>query len=184
MAAERGGIQDYDEYQQTHEYVHVGGVVQLPVASRTSAHRLIRLHGGYGKRIVKWTASRHGRPPQIPLPSARGDTLLNTTIAPILPRPNDQAAGYDWRVSGVYEFAQDTVRVPGTDAFPVGSYPWTGTVQGQAAAILATETTESPSPSNFNAYYSDLGVQIYDPVTGAYIWPFLALPPAFSGALL
>lgn len=181
MPTERTGFQDYDSCNQSNEYRTVGGVVQLPVAGRTSAHKLIRLHGGYGTRVVKWRANRYGRPPVIPrAQDTTGDTLLGSTVTPQLPRPNEYAGGFDWSVSGEYVYAQNTVRTPGTDTLPVGNYPFVLPTQERMATALAGQTQESPSPSNFNAYFSSLGEALYDPTTGSYVWPFLALPPAFS----
>lgn len=179
MATEQTGHQDYNEYNQWHEYTQVPGVMQVPVASRTSAHRLIRLHGGYGTRIVKWRASRFGRPPVIPAAAGTtDDTLLGTTVTPTLPSPNEQAGGFDWSVSGEYRYAQNEERVPGTDAFPVGQHPFVNPIQEQIATGLTTQI--SVSPSDFNAFYTAVGTAVYDAATGAYLWPFLALAPAFS----
>lgn len=178
MGIEKAGFQDYEQYGQEHEFTHIGGVVQLPVASRTADHRLIRLHGGYGKRTVRWKAKRNGRPPVIPVASGlTDDTLLNATVMPMLPRPNENAGGFDWCVSGTYEYAQNAPRIVGTDAFPVGGFPFALPIQEAVAGQLGQ--TQSPS-QNFSTYYNAVGASIVDPVTGAYIWPFLALPTAFT----
>lgn len=184
MPNEKAGYQDYAKVEQHHEYRFVPGVVQVPLAQRTAGHRLIRLHGGYGERIVTWESQRMGRPPTIPTAEDLStDTLLGHTITPSLPRPNETAAGFDWRVSGTYTYAQNTARVPGTDAFPVGLFPFILPVQDSAADALSSEAGQT-SPSDFTAYYNALGDAIVDKTSGNYIWPFLALPTQFSETLI
>lgn len=201
MVTESQGIQDYDTYTQSHAYKTVPGVVQVPVAGYSPQHRLIRLHGGYGTRTVIWSAERYGRPPILPeAVTTNDDVLLGTVVAPDLPVPNHQAGGFNWSVSGEYTYAQVTPRVVGTDTFPVGSYPFalpgqTGnakaiasTVAGAAGAILGgvlgaagAEALMSGDVSDFNTRYEQIAKATYDPNTGLWSWPFLALPPTFSG---
>lgn len=178
MAVEKSGFQDYDVYQQDHKFVSVGGTVQLPVASRTAATRLIRLHGGMGKRIVTFRADRHGRPPVIPKPiDLSADTLLSHSVTPMLPRPNEQAGGYDWSVTGEYEYAQNTLREPGTDNLPTGTYPFALPVQTLVAGVL-NDSVSNPDPITVSN-------AVVDFTTGGYIWPFTDFPPIFfSGELL
>lgn len=194
---ETAGLGDYDQYNQQHQYNTVPGVVQVPVAGHSSQHRLIRLHGGYGTRTVKWTAARYGRPPVIPkADDADGDILLGTTIAPCLPSPNDSAAGFNWLITGEYTYAQESPRVPGTDTFPVGSFPFATPTQSRAAQLIsgaagailqgvldAAEQSGNEDP-DFDTYYEKMADQVYDPETGLWSWPFLALPPTFSGATI
>jgi hypothetical protein len=172
---------DYVAYGQDHQYKSCAGVVQVPVASRTAAHRLIRLHGGFGTRTVKWSASRYGKPPVIPRPESADDVLLATSVTPALPRPNEAAGGFDWTVSGEYVFAQVTPRVPGTHALPVGKYPFELPAQDTAARALSRSVSQVTANSyTFNSYYTLLGNRLVNIGSGSYIWPFLALPPAFS----
>lgn len=179
MAVEENGIQDYESYNQDHAYQVDSGVVQLPVASRVSAHRLIRLHGGIGARRVTFAASRHGRPPFIPAATdLAGDTLLGTTLVASLPRPNEAAGGFDWSVTGEYVYAQNVPRTPGADAFPVGSFPFVLPTQQTIASALVKTVPVPYSPSNFNLFFTAAGERIVDPESGAYVWPFLVLPPA------
>ncbi len=181
-SVESAGFGDYTGYDQTHEFVTVPGVVQVPVASRSAAHRLIRLHGGYGKRITRFAASRFGRPPVMPAAAdTNGDTLLGTTVIPSLPRPNNQANGYDWKVSGEYTFAQNAPRVPGVDTFPVGSHPYALPAQ-QTMAILLSQPSEQQS--TFTGFYTDIATNVVDLDTGFFLWPFLALPSVFFSEAL
>lgn len=180
MAVESGGYQDYDTYQQVHSYTSAPGIVQLPVASRSSGVRLIRLHGGVGTRVVNFTAARHGRPPVLPSPvNLSADTLLSSGVSVPLPRPNTRAGGFDWVVTGTYVYSQNNLRTPGTDNLPTGEYPFALPVQtSMAEALDTTVSSQNRSPVT-------LGNAIIDHVTGSYIWPYTDLPPiSFSKELI
>lgn len=182
MAIEIAGAGDYDESTIRNQYVTVPGVIQCPIAQQTAGHRLIRLHGGYGTRVVKWTAERSGRPPVIPAAvntSVDGDTLLGYSVMPTAYRPNNTAGGYDWHVSGEYTYAQETPRIPGQDALPAGAFPFGLTLQdGLASAIVAPMNITGGQPD-----YVTIGADTFRS-DGNYYWPFTTLAPVFSSESL
>jgi hypothetical protein len=179
----------YKRQEQTTEYSHDPGLVALPVASRASAHRLIRLHGGIGKRRVKWRMDREGAPPYIP--AARnlsdGDVLLSSTVTPSLPRPNPTVNGFDWSVEGEYVFVQARPRLAGRHTFPAGNHAFIVQPQAKFAAkkveSVLTGVYSDPniaaedkidSVMNFAATYATIGPD------GTIEWPFTILPAEAS----
>lgn len=174
----------YRDYTQVHEYRNNRGLVVLPVCGCTAAHKVIRLHGGFGTRTVKWTASRGGKPPMIPAATdTYGDTLLSETVAPALPVPNSTADGYDWVVSGVYEYVQNSPRVAGVNAFPAGQHPYLVYPQAATAADMIPPIYTSPNypPSGRADRQTEILAQELDPespLTGS--WPMPVFPAAYT----
>lgn len=171
---------DYKNHQVENKFVGDDGLVVLPVASRTPAFRLIRLHGGYGTRHVRWKTTREGKPPIIPAATDTAeDKLLSATVVTELPRVNN-SGGYDWTVGGEYRYVQLVSRRPGYSALPVGNYPFVVEPQATRAAELIRPVA--------SAYAGDLPFQALIakaqglPVVsgGSITWPLLALPAVLS----
>lgn len=174
----------YSRSDQDTEFHYDTGVIAVPTAGAEPGHKLIRLHGGIGRRVVNWDVRRRGNPPIVPTMSdTTGDTFLGGSIMPSLPVPtrDAQGRGYDWKVKGRYEYVQDDPRVVGTDAIPVGQHPFFYPAAATAAAQLV-------GSSGFAAYQTDgfagfVGVaeanlELQD--DGTYLWPVLALPATFT----
>lgn len=178
------GIQGYEEYSQNNTFSQDFGLVVLPVAGQVSAHRVIRLHGGFGIRIAKWHASRIGKPPVIPSAgNTADDTILSATIAPSLPVPNSTGV-YDWIVNGEYAYVQNMVRTPGLSAFPVGDFPFrvepTMSRADELGGPTATIVVGGQYPSAFQELVKRLQVLPGTRRGEDFFWPFLALPSVAS----
>ncbi len=180
-------VAGYDRSEQDHSYEYDSGVVVLPIARRTTGHRIIRLHGGVGKRIVRWDSARRGNPPIVPtMADTSGDTFIHGSITPSLPAPSDDARGYDWRVRGEYVFVQNVPRISGTHAFPVGQHPFV--CPDQAAQARANSAGAGQAYTDAVAAQEDPVQAAVQTVQGAvrinrdgsYTWAFLALPAIFA----
>lgn len=178
--------QTYGGHEQHNEFTQNTGLVVCPLARRTPGHRVIRLHGGYGMRRVKWSSARRGQPPLIPQAAdLNGDTLLSATVVAELPRPNPAARGYDWSAYGEYVFVQDDMRVAGTDALPVGDYPFlveaaTYTSQQYGAGAYTVWSTSAKDKAAYNSLISTLFGAVTADNDGNLIWPYMAIAPQFS----
>ncbi len=178
----------YQQSDQTHEYEYETGLVALPLAKREPGHKIIRVHGGFGMRRVKWSAQRSGNPPIIPaMADTSGDVFLGGVVAPQLPRPSTDNRGYDWKTSGEYVFVQSTPRVAGTSHFPVGSHPFYPAAQAAEAARLVGNSINSlipPQDNDGGAYFQSAVTILEDTIKirpdGSYTWPVLALPTIFA----
>jgi hypothetical protein len=175
------GGSSYGQYTQDHSYETDPGV--------TSAHRVIRLHGGLAMRRVKWTATRTGKPPIIPTPvSTNSDRIIAHSVTTSLPTPNTQTLGYDWAVNGEYLYVQATPRIAGTHTLPTGGYPFPmGAVDSVASAIISSKignyTTPTvgainPIDSLMTAIGEDAAHVDHD--EDKYLWPFTSLPKSFT----
>lgn len=136
MALEKHSGDGYQSYTQDHEYTDAPGVVIAPSSNRSGDARLLRVHGKYATRTVKWAASRTGAPPLLPTAAdTPGDTFIGGTV--VLPLPVAEAGRgvYHFGASGAYVYLQDTPRIPGTDPLPTGGYPYPLATQGTVAAI-------------------------------------------------
>jgi len=175
-----GGAGAYQQSDQAHEYTYDPGIVPVPVAGRTAAHRLIRLHGGIGTRTINWTTARLNRPPYIPtMADTSGDTFIGGSVVPSLPTPSASKPGhYNWQVSGSYTYVQNTPRVVGTDALPVGQHPFpTPAPAGYVpSAVAQLDMTTATLNEIANALVGSVKV---DP-TGDFAWPFLMIPAQFT----
>lgn len=177
------GFSDYLDHQMDNDFQQDTGLVVIPVASRESGHRVIRLHGGYGTRTVNWATTRMGKPPIAPAAEdGDEDTLLGSVLHSRLPKPN-RAGGYDWTMSGSYTYVQDYVRVPGAASFPVGDYPFVVLpTMAQAAVIGQSSKQAYEGDRPFQSFISAIWAEQVP--TGNFTevaWPILAYPqPLFS----
>lgn len=186
----RSSRTEYNGYNQNHEYEHDTGLIVLPTASRTSGHKVIRLHGGVAMRRVKWHSERDGRPPIIPAAvSTIYDTILHTSVTAALPVPNEQAGSYTFSVKGEYLFVQKAPRVAGTHAFPTAMFPFPIEPMDTIATALAKPvlsnavslTAASTDP------IGDLSNAVGTAVMGdnpENLWPFTFIPAVFSGTTI
>ena len=136
---------------QTHHYEDVPGVVVSPSANRDGDARLLRVHGRAAVRRVRWSASRAGAPPVMPIPedTAR-DTLVSARVAVSAPQPNMQTMHYMFAASGEYLYLQNDPRIVGTDPLPTGGQPYPlpdfdfVAVTRYASDIGAAQGTDNP----------------------------------------
>lgn len=182
------------DYRQDNVYEGSTGLMVMPVATRVSAHKVIRLHGGFAIRRVKWHAGRAACPPLIPKAmDTIADTLLTHNVNVRLPSPNDEANGYDWQVNGEYIFVQNQMRVPGEHPLPAGQYPMMRDPQTTTATTLARpyfdqyfsdlNTYNDPLNETFinpNANLIETLAENVKPVDGDVVWPFTALPSVLT----
>lgn len=185
---DESGYGDYTDSSQEHSFRSEGGLVAMPLAQREPGHKIIRIHGGIGYRTVAWRYARSGKPPIIPAAvDTTGDTLLNTVVSPLLPVPNPIASGYDWVVSGTYEYVQDVPRQAGYDTFPVGSHPYPVLPQDNLARAYVRNHLQDyfdalddgdPATNPFDVLYTAVSHDLT--FAGTFSWPFRALPPVFS----
>lgn len=188
---EGAGSGSYGPLRSDQSYEYDSGIVALPLAGATPAHRLIRLHGGFGRRTVSWSASRAGKPPIVPsMANTQGDVFLGGSMETALPVPNPQVGGYNWSVSGVYTFVQTTPRKAGTDTFSAGAYPYPMSPTDQLAqqcttpeAIAAT-IAATPASAKTNAFGLAVSPDKEEHRNDTYLWPFTLLPPVFTNDYL
>ena len=186
---ETDGYNDYNDYSQDSNFSYESGLVAIPLASATPAVRVVRLHGGFGLRQLDFNSARQGRPPIIPpMADTVNDTFLSGNVAFALPTASQQAAGYNWAVSGTYEYIQLEPRVVGIDTFPVGGYPAPMQTVDMAAFTLGGNSVIPPyapvSVADFNTFWSNFEPSIAQISSGNWTWPFLAFPPAFTSTTL
>lgn len=186
--AEKNQALSYTEgYKQDHEYTHDSGVVVLPVAGRTAKHRRIRLHGGIGHRIVRWEASRLGKPPLAPKPETIGDTILSTCVHAHLPIPSPGSNAYLFRMSGEYVFVQDSPRVVGVNALPTGAHPYpVEPMDTVAETTLGSALSQSPPTTiaEFDTVVEALQNRVVNSGASDFVWPLTVFPIHFTGNLL
>lgn len=181
------GANSYDKYQQDHRYEYDNGLVVMPVASRTAAHKVVRLHGGVGIRRVSFDTVRRGKPPVIPtMADTNWDTFVGGTVTAMTPIPNFQTGGFNWHVSGEYLYVQTEPRVVGQNTIPTGGYPFpvapndalaTSYASGAAGAAFAN----AADGTNANEAAAEaVGNDIVDHDNERYVWPFTMMPTIFS----
>lgn len=170
----------YAAYRQDHRYETDRGVVVSASANRTGVARLLRVHGGYAKRVTEFKAVRAGAPPLIPTAAdTPNDTLTAHTLSVPLPTFDQKLGRFTFTVTGQYTYLQNAPRVPGVDVFPTGRYPYAleplDTVSGSVfaavpglAAILAG--------ANVIADLTN-AVGLTTNVAAPYTWYLTALPP-------
>lgn len=182
---ETSGYTDYTNYEQDSSYTYDTGLLALPVAGSESAVKVIRLHGGYGTRTLKYDMARKGRPPIVPtMIDTPNDTFLGGTITTELPTGGQTSLGYKWHVAGDYTFVQTTPRIVGLNTFPVGIYPGPMIpqdigAQGQGGS-MAVPPFESQTLENYDNFWNGIAASTVDISTAGWTWPFLAFPPIFS----
>lgn len=180
LRLESSNFGDYKHIEQDNDFTYDSGVAVCPVATRTAAHKIIRLHGGIGFRITRWSASRDGRPPIIPAyGNAGSDRILSATVTPSLPVIDPTNSAYNWTVSGEYIYVQNSPRLAGYNTFPVGQYPFPVLPQmNMASAMLepyfAYYTGADPMQNLVETAAADIKFK------QQYTWPILALPSVFS----
>lgn len=180
----------YNEYSQDHEYTYKSGLAVMPVLGATPAHRVLRLHSGFGMRRVSWSAGRTGSPPMLPaMANTSGDTFLGGRVTPVLPNPNEPAAGYNWAVTGEYLYVQNSPRIVGENAFPTGNYPFVVSPQARVASeligndVVALVNATSPSVDPTDAVSELISEAVRENFvsgTGVVTWPFTLIPAVAS----
>lgn len=185
VTAEGGG--EYSGVGQTSRFDHRSGLVVVPRAAAGSTPKLVRVHGDYGMRVVKWETGRNGRPPLIPAQEdLTSDKYVGGTVDASLPVPDPINGSYHWRVSGQYVFFQAAgARLAGYSPLPTGAYPFS--VQPQdaiAQELLKGASTGSGGYSNpLENLIGDLGRRLVNHNT-LFPWPFSALPKEVGSASL
>lgn len=182
-------VATYEEYTQDHEYTHDSGLVVLPVASRTPAHKVIRLHGGVGMRIVKWKAARAGKPPVVPRPvNTAGDTVLGSVVHAQLPAPQVQAGNYLFRMNGTYTYVQDVPRIVGENALPTGCHPYQVQPMDAMASGYVLPVMSQFEPPETTTEFDTMIAAIDDAVRQGrgteFSWPLTVIPASFNEVLI
>jgi hypothetical protein len=177
-------VNAYDEEVERHSHEYDSGLVVMPVASRTAAHRIVRTHGGMSMRRVEFRTARTGRPPVIPRAvNGTNDTLLHATAAPLRPVPSGAGGNLRFMVSGEYLFVASDPRVPGVNSLPTGAYPHP--LPHVESVAKATFRNFQPGDVTTVAEY-DAAVSAAIAVAEAnigrltYSWPLSVYPAAFS----
>lgn len=181
------GANTYQRYTQDHRFEYDNGLIVWPVAGRTPAFRVIRLHGGVGVRRVEWEASRRGKPPIVPsMTDTDYDTFLGGSITAALPQPDPQSIGYSWHVSGSYLYVQTQPRIVGTNSIPTGGFPYpvvpndalgNQLVADQVGNVL---TNATPTDNVADLIGQAVGEDTVDHEEDNYLWPLTVLPPVFT----
>jgi len=164
--AEATNYQDYT-VDNVHEYDP--GLFVLPVASEVSETVTVRVHGGYGKRIIKYNIAKTGNPPVVPMPKATvgDDTLVSSVIHAPTPIPNLANGNYDWTVSGTYIYVNaGGSRVPGETTLPAVGYPYSIAVQDARAQQSGQTEDEIITEIKVNNLIMD----------GGWVWPLVSFP--------
>lgn len=180
---------DYTSYDVDTEYLYDPGFMVLPVASVAAKTVKVQYHGGHGKRIVKFAASKRGNPPVVPAPGNinevtvvvdpitnvqstivnEADTLVGASAVVPIPVINTQTGSYDWRIAGTYVYVtKDDPRIPGRDQLPTAGRP--APVQPQDTIAQATLNGASTLEQVDNR------IALNDLQAGTYIWPFTVYP--------
>lgn len=182
-------VNRYQEETQHHRYEYDSGVVVCPVASRTPGHRRIRLHGGVGMRVVKWSAERSGKPPIVPSHADTiNDTLLSSTVNAQLPIPQPQSGTYLFRMSGEYVFVQTSPRLLGTNAIPTGLHPFpVEPMDGMAEQMIGSALAQYGTINDlatFDSAMQAVANKISNSGATDYVWPITVIPTIFSAPII
>lgn len=177
-------ISAYGEQFERHTHEYDSGLLVMPVASRTPAHRVVRTHGGMSLRRVVFNTARSSRPPIIPrAEDTATDKLLFATASPVRPLPNGPAGSLTFAVSGEYLFVASQPRIPGTNSLPTGGFPQPMNTTGENAArlfsgvSLPAHTTVAGYDANVESLRA-AAEQVGGRLT--YAWPLTVYPAAFS----
>lgn len=174
-----------DEYatSQVNVFDTHTGLVVLPTCRTGAAPVRVRIHGEYGMRSIRWSASRKDRPPLLPFQSDIGDTLtpsdlfLGGSVSAMLPTPDPTTGGYTFVTTGEYQFLQAEPRKPGTHAFPCGGYPHPVLPQDTIAGNISASAGVSSSGT-----WSD-AMTLLSPLAQddtRFPWPFTAIPSNYA----
>ncbi len=125
VRAEAVGKQFYRDGRTDNDYQEDLGIRILPSSGPVGTPpRIVRVHGGFAVRIVRWTAERVGAWPLPPSASTGdpGQVLMWRSRRPLSPLmgPNGQKI---YRVAGTYIFALADVLTE-TDRLNVGTLGW------------------------------------------------------------
>lgn len=179
-------IARYEDYTQDHKYDFDSGVIVLARAGRTAGHRRIRIHGGVGSRIVRWKASRTGRPPVAPAHmDTINDRLLSSSVVAALPVAQPQSGTLLFTLEGEYRYVQTTPRLLGQNALPTGSHPYPiepidGAAEQKIASALSQATTIT-TVAQFDAAMTLVTNAVVNSGATEYNWPITVIPTYFTG---
>lgn len=180
------GAGEYTGVTQDSTFENITGLVVVPRAASGSTPKVIRVHGDYGLRRVRWSASRNGRPPLIPAQEdLLSDDYLGGTVTTQLPVADPMTGGFNFGVQGEYLYFQSyRARKAGVDPLPCGSYPYPLQPQDAIAQQFIPDAlqTLAGSPSGYTVYSNPietlagiLGAQLVDH-NKQFPWPFTAIP--------
>ncbi len=102
--------------------------IMLPVAKAgIPAARFIRVAGATGQKIVRWTAERAGKWPDLPTPVTNNsnEVLLHKRIVPIAAELLPDLTDYIYKASGEYVYGLRTPVDESTDGLQVAALPYT-----------------------------------------------------------
>lgn len=173
----------YSEYAQDHNFEYDDGLVVMPLAQSTPGHRLIRIHGGVGMRVVRWKAERVGQPPTAPAhANTLGDTILSSSVHAALPLPQPQSGTYLFKMWGEYRYVQNEPRIVGTNSLPTGAHPYPVEPMDSMAQAAAGSTSTSAAPLDTLAAYDAEVNRITDRIAtgGTFSWPITVIPAYFT----
>jgi hypothetical protein len=120
------------------------GLLQMPVASASllSKSKLVRVHAPVSRKVVRWTVSREGEPPEMPAPETilPGEVFLRGQIGGLYPMPGGNGQTVIWRLFGTYEYAMEL------------PYDWrNGLPLGRLPNVQAPASVFTISPGYFTA---------------------------------
>ena len=170
-AYDLGGKSAYVTYDVDNITSVSSGLLVLPVASETAETVTVRVHGGMGKRVVKFDIAKKGNPPVIPLPAdTASDTLVNSQVNVITPHPDDTTGSYNWAIQGTYEYVTTgTLRQFGVDQIPVTGYPYSNPRQD---ALAGDAIANFGDPVSMEQQM----IQSAAVPQGNWIWPLTVYP--------
>lgn len=182
-------VSTYGDQYERHSHEYDAGLIVMPAASRTPAHRVIRTHGGMSTRRVNFNLSRQGRPPMIPrAEDTATETLLTAVAEPVRPMATGQSGNLIFGVRGEYLFVSSAPRVPGVNALPTGAYPHPVEPVGTIANAMFGQFLAQQAPpftvADYDALCSAL-VAVAEARGGSngtltYVWPLTCYPAEFS----
>lgn len=150
----------YEGYGQDNQYKYDPGYLVLPTSQGEPI--VVRVHGGVGVRSVTFNAMKRGTPPIIPKAGDLDEaTFLGSTVSVPLPAAQQGVAGYDWSVSGRYDYVYQTASgcfPDGSVNFKTGEYPFPTRakqfLQGAGSVIGAFVSEVIPTNTDFGTVYS------------------------------
>lgn len=121
----------YDDFRMAVAVKNRQGVLQLPVADGSNECDLIAVHDPISVKVVTWTATRNGVPPEAPDPKKvlPNHTLLDSCVAAAVPTPNPDGLTKSYTMTGEYIYANKKEEPPGTALKP-GASPVTNVPPG------------------------------------------------------
>ena len=180
----RRGATEYGGTGQQHAYQEVSGLRVLARAADGAAPKIVRIHGDYGLRTVSFESTRVDRPPIVPKGEdiRSGDVVtdvyLGGHIALPTPSPNEKSGGFNWTVTGTYQYVQTPMRRPGTTCLPTGGYPHPLYPQDTLMSMVMRDAAVGDPPAGVSAaayVVDEVSRKTVDHNT-LYTWPFTYLP--------